>query len=135
MTAPIADLIVSLSRGTAAARVFLQTLANERAGLPVGRHRRWEQILADAKARDALLADVPEDPEDIAEARQWARSRRSLLRGCHGCRGGIPSAASGKQQTEQQHPPSMQKMARCLWDMSHAAIKRNVLLHGHASDD
>jgi hypothetical protein len=26
-------------------------------------------------------------------------------------------------------------MARCMWDMPYAAIKVNVLLHGHASDD
>jgi len=28
----------------------------------------------------------------------------------------------------------MQKMARCMWDVPHAAIKANVLLHGQASD-
>lgn len=88
------ELIGMGSVGTSLARGPLLSMVRPETEIPVRwagsepneapRHpsarERWERMLADAKARDAAYADVPEDPAAIAEAHDWASRRRAAQR-------------------------------------------------------
>lgn len=72
MTALTVDeLIVSLSRANAASKVFLQTLANDRAGSMIGRHRDRPAASASSASGFASAAAVcPPDHSSSIEDHQ-----------------------------------------------------------------